>query len=126
MERKDVVNILKGYGRWGNCRYGTEYPRFALSMLNLEQTCYTGGRCTDAQGMLLDEMVTRLWHINQEYHQLLVAHFVYNKTQDELATALDVSRRTVRDKLDAAIYIMFGMIIYDPKIYATLSFLKIF
>ena len=126
MERKDVVNIMRHYGRWGNCRYGTEYPRFSLSMLSLEKNSYTGGRCTDSQGCLLDGMVSRLWNINPDYYQLIVAHFVYNKTQDELAKALDVSRRTVRDKLDAAIYIMFGMIIHDPKIYATLSFLKIF
>jgi hypothetical protein len=124
VDRCAVKKILHYWGTWGNCRYGVEYPRFSLS-IPVTQDCYIaeGKKCTDAQGMILDTMVSRLYSVNKEYHSLIIAHFVYKRTQDQIADFLDIPRRTVRDKLDEAVFVMMGMIIHDPKIYATLSFL---
>ena len=120
MDRRAVKKILHYWGGCGNCRYGVEYPRFALS-IPVTQDCYIseGKKCTDVQGMILDTMVSRLYSINKEYHSLIIAHFA----QDQIADFLDISRRTVRDKLDEAVFVMMGMIIHDPKTYAALSFL---
>ncbi|MGC7561352.1 antiterminator Q family protein [Pasteurella sp. PK-2025] len=123
INRSDVKKMLRKWGHWGNVRFGTEYPSHAPLMYQRKKICYCSTTCTDAQGMILDQYVSNLAFVNNEYRELLVAIYVYQTPLSEISERNDRSERTIRDWIETAELIVLGQIIQNTKIMATLSFL---
>lgn len=125
INRSDVKKMLRKWGHWGNVRFGTEYPSSAPLMYKREKIAYCDSRCTDAQGMILDQFVSNLARVSEEYQELLVAVYVYQVPISYISEVNEKAERTIRDWLETAELIVLGQIIQDRKVMATLSFLLV-
>ncbi len=123
INRSDVKKMLRKWGHWGNIRFGTEYPSSSPLMYQRQKIAYCSSRCNDAQGMILDQFVSNLACVNEEYRELLVAVYVYQVPLSVISKENDRAERTIRDWLETAELIVLGQIIQNRKTMATLSFL---
>lgn len=108
-----IREVLKQWGRWACCRFGTEYPKHSAGIKGAPMDDDFSEPCCDEMGMVVDKAVCSL-KVYDPYAYLVIFHYyVKNYSQKTIATGAKKSETWVRQMQQNGEAYLAGMLLKD-------------
>lgn len=108
-----IREVLKSWGRWACCRFGTEYPKKSAGMTGATMDCDSVEPCGDEMGMVIDKAVCSLKGYDPYAYLVIFNYYVKNYSQKTIATGANKSETWVRQMQQNGEAYLAGMLLKD-------------